>query len=382
MPARDPDADVRHMRRALALARRGWARTSPNPMVGAVLVRKGVVLGEGWHRKAGGPHAEIEAFAQATARGHSARGATLYVTLEPCCTQGRTPPCTEAIIKQDVARVVVAATDPNPHHAGAGFRILERAGIQVVHGVLADRATALNEAFNHWIVNRTPWTTVKAAMTLDGKIATREGQSKWITGEAAREEGMRLRCESDAILAGVNTVLADDPALTVRGRWLERRAGRPLRRILLDSRARIPPGSRVIADAEAEATTTVVVTAAAPKRRRDALARRVRVVEAPAVADGGVDLAWLMSQLGGEGVTRLLVEGGGEVNGGFFDAGLVHRVAFFLAPMVLGGATARKGVAGSGASSWDTIARLRDVRWRRVGPDLMLTARVGGGGWV
>ncbi len=375
-PANTPAAtDRRFMRRALTLARRGWARTSPNPMVGAVLVRSGRVLGEGWHHQAGKPHAEVEAFADARRQGNSAKGATLYVTLEPCCTHGRTPPCTEAILAHGVRRVVVAASDPNPLHAGRGFEILRSAGVQVVSGSEALAAEALNEAFNHWIVQRTPWVTLKAAMTLDGKIATASGDSKWITGEAARNAGMRLRCESDAILVGVNTVLADDPSLTVRGSWKTRRGGRPLRRVLLDSRARTPLTSQVVTDAHAS-DTTVVVTDAAPTRRRQALERRVRVIEAPTSKDGGIDLVWLMAQLGKDGVTRLLVEGGGEVNGSFLDQRLAHRVAFFFAPKILGGANSRQGVAGEGARSLAEITRLDEVRWKRLGDDLMLTGRI------
>lgn len=208
--------DESFMRRALALARRGYGTTSPNPMVGAVLVKGGRIIGQGWHHCAGEPHAEIEALRNAERRRNSPEGATLYVTLEPCCTHGRTPPCTAAIKAAGIKRVVVAAKDPNPQHAGRGFLILRRAGIEVEHGVLAEEATKLNEALNHWIVQRTPFVTVKAAMTLDGKIATASGESKWITGEEARAEGMRLRAGADAILVGVNTVLADDPSLTVR----------------------------------------------------------------------------------------------------------------------------------------------------------------------
>ena len=179
-------SDLRFMRLALRLAQRARGQTSPNPLVGAVLVRAGRVIGQGWHRKAGEPHAEIEAIRDAEKRGAKTRGATLYVTLEPCCTHGRTPPCTAAILAAGLRRVVVAATDPNPKHAGRGFRLLSKAGVKVSHGVLAEEAARLNEAFNHWIIHRTPFVTVKAAMTLDGKIATASSESKWITGEAAR----------------------------------------------------------------------------------------------------------------------------------------------------------------------------------------------------
>lgn len=371
----DAQRDEFWMRRALVLARRGLGSTSPNPMVGAVLVLGGRLLGEGWHHRAGLPHAEIEAFADAARRGHSVAGATLYVTLEPCSTHGRTPPCTDAILKGKVGRVVVASIDPNPRHAGRGLQRLEAAGIRVTSGVLKERAVALNESFNHWIVAGTPWVTVKAAMTLDGKIAASDGTSKWITGEPSRARGMRLRSESDAILVGVNTVVADDPSLTLRGAVAGRRRGPALRRIILDSRARTPLTSKVIAD-EFASLTTVVVTPRAPRRRREALGRRVRVMEAAATPDGRVDLGWLMRELGREGVTRLLVEGGGEVNGAFLESGCAHRVAFFYAPKILGGARSMKGVAGRGVGSIDEVLRLSEVRWRRIGQDLLLTARV------
>src|SRR5688572_15462249 len=220
--------DIKYMAQALRLAGRGYGHTSPNPMVGAVLVKRGNVVGRGWHRRAGLPHAEIEAL-----RAVDAHGATLYVTLEPCSTHGRTPPCTDAIITAGVKRVVVGAIDPNPLHSGKGLAMLRRAGINVVQGVLEAEATALNAAFNHWIIHRTPLVTLKAAMTLDGKIATRTGDSKWITGEKSRAHAMHLRQGADAILVGVKTIIADDPSLTVRE---ISGAKTNLRRIILDSK--------------------------------------------------------------------------------------------------------------------------------------------------
>ncbi len=275
-----------YMRAALRLARRGYGTTSPNPMVGAGLVKTGRIIGQGWHHRAGGPHAEIEALRDAQQRGHDAKGATLYVTLEPCCTHGRTPPCTEAIRAAGIKRVVAGAIDPNPQHSGRGFRILRRAGIAVVHGVLAAECARLNEAFNHWIVRRTPFVTVKAGMTLDGKIATALGESRWITGEKARAYGMKLRQGADAILVGINTVLADDPSLTVRNEKAVRRKpeagveGHRLRRIVLDARGRTPLSAKVTSD-EYAALTTIVVGRLAPKRRVAALAKQVRVLVAP-----------------------------------------------------------------------------------------------------
>lgn len=370
---------ARFMRVALRLARRGYGLTSPNPMVGAVLVRDERIIGRGWHTRAGGPHAEIAALQDAQARGSDPKGAVLYVTLEPCCTQGRTPPCTDALIAADIRRVVAAATDPNPAHSGRGFRILEKAGIEVSRGVLAQEAATLNEAYNHWIVHRTPFVIVKAAMTLDGKIATAAGESKWITGEPARAWAMRLRQGVDAILVGVNTVLADDPSLTVRSLRTPHSALRtPKRRIILDALARTPLTARVVSDAQAGATT-VVVTQSAPRQRLAALAARVRVWTAP-VRGGKVPLPWLLKRLGAEALTSLLVEGGGEVNASFLEQGLAHRVAFFYAPLVLGGRDARKAVAGLGARGWGGARRLSAVKWRRLGPDLLLWARVGHAG--
>ena len=362
------------MRRALALARRAYGATSPNPLVGAVLVKSGKIIGEGWHHRAGQPHAEIEALRDAERRGKSARGATLYVTLEPCCTHGRTPPCTEAIKTAGIQRVVVGAIDPNPKHTGRGLAILRRAGIAVTNGVLAGEAARLNEAFNHWIVHRTPFVLVKAAMTLDGKIATASGESKWITGEKSRAMGMKLRQGADAILVGVNTVLADDPSLTIRGQKSVVSGQNRLRRIILDSRARTPLKSKVASD-DFAALTTIVVTRSAPARRVAALRKRINVWVAPE-RKGRVDLRWLLKKLGGENVTSLLVEGGGEVNAAFLMSHLAQRIAFFYAPKVLGGRDARKAVAGDGARSLAETLALTDVEWRRLGEDLFLTARV------
>src|SRR5690349_14420114 len=275
-------SDEAWMRLALRLAARAEGQTSPNPMVGAVLVRGGQRIGQGWHHRAGHPHAEIEALRDAKARHAATRDATLYVTLEPCSTHGRTPPCTNAIIEAGIQRVVVAATDPNPAHAGRGFRLLRRKGIAVEIGLLADEATRLNEAFNHWIVHRTPYVVVKAAMTLDGKIATASGESKWITGSLAREAGMRLRRQADAILVGVNTAVLDDPRLTVRqlsGKTQKQPAAR-LRRIVIDSEARTPLTAQVVTDAFAK-LTTIVTTRRAPSRRVAALSRHVQVWQAP-----------------------------------------------------------------------------------------------------
>ena len=368
--------DEQFMVQALRLAKRAYGQTSPNPMVGAVLVQDGEVIGRGWHHRAGAPHAEIEALADAARRQRSVSGATVYVTLEPCCTHGRTPPCTEALIRAGVRRVVVAAVDPNPRHAGQGLVRLREAGITVDSGVLEAESKRLNEAFNHWIVHRIPWVTAKSAMTLDGKIATASGQSKWITGPKSRAHAQRLRLGVDAVLVGVETVLADDPSLTVRTQpGFRRPAWHPVKlRIILDTRARTPLESRLVSD-DGRASTLIVVSELADPARIAALQARVTVIRAPE-RDGRIDLAWLMPELGRMGVLHLLVEGGGTVLASFFEAGLVHRIAFFYAPRILGGEESRRSVAGQGFRSLAEAPSLTDVESRRFGEDLFITARV------
>ncbi len=371
----DEDSDESFMRRALSLARRGRGFTSPNPMVGAVLVRDETIIGSGWHRRAGLPHAEIEMLNQCHRRGISTQGATLFVTLEPCCTHGRTPPCTDSIIAARIRRVVVGAIDPNPQHAGRGLDLLRNARIRVTNGILADESNRLNEAFNHWIVQKTPFVTAKVAMTLDGKIATADGNSHWITSSTARRHAMKLRASADAILVGIGTVLADDPALTLRQTapgGQERVTAR--RRIILDSRARSPLNSRLLTDAFAD-KTVVVVGQSAPSRAVAAIEKKVTLLRAPETK-GRINLEWLLNRLGRDGITSLLVEGGGEVHASFFAAQAVQRIAFYYGPKVLGGRNARKAVAGEGARDLKSAWALTHPEWERVGPDLFVTARV------
>jgi diaminohydroxyphosphoribosylaminopyrimidine deaminase/5-amino-6-(5-phosphoribosylamino)uracil reductase len=399
-------SDAHFLRLALRLAQRGFGMTSPNPMVGAVLVKNSKIIGRGWHRHAGLPHAEIEALHAAQKSAHNPKGATLYVTLEPCSTHGHTPPCTDAIIAAGIKRVVVGAVDPNPRHSGRAFKILRRAGIELVcwgetpsspnqrakrsglerlspHQKLANECLRLNEAFNHWIVHRTPFVTVKAAMTLDGKIATANGESIWITGEKARAYGMKLRAGRDAVLVGINTILADNPGLTARtkmedGRW---KMVKPIRRIVLDSKAQTPLKAKIVSDKFAE-LTTIVVSKEAPKNRVATLAKKVNIVVAPTTnskletQNSKLDLKWLLKRLGSEKITSLLVEGGGEVNSSFLFGGFAHRVAFFYAPKVLGGRDSLKAVAGEGAKSLTEARQLHDIEWKQLGPDLLLMAQV------
>lgn len=360
------------MRRALALGRQGIGRTSPNPAVGAVVVIQGEIVGRGWHRYAGGPHAEVEAIRSARACGYRLNRASLYVSLEPCSTHGRTPPCTDLILDSGIRRVVVGAIDPNPLHAGRGLARLREAGVEVVDGVLSRQAESLNEAFNHWIVHRTPWVTLKAAMTLDGKIATAKGESKWITGGSARRHAMGLRRAADAILVGVNTLLADDPALSVRrpdGRHDFRYS---LQRIVLDTRCRTPSSAKVVLD-PAGGPTLIVTGKKCSRSRNEEWPEHVEFLRLHA-ASGKIRLPELMDYLGRRGVLNLLVEGGGEVHASFLESGLAHRIAFYYAPKILGGFHSRKAVAGTGARSVQDLIRLENLRFRRLGPDLLLTA--------
>lgn len=365
--------DVRFMQQALRLAQRGLGCTSPNPMVGALLVRNGRVLGRGWHRRAGGPHAEIEALNAAQQSSHSTRGATLYVTLEPCSTTGRTPPCTEAIQRAGIRRVVVAATDPNPRHAGRGFQILREAGISVDTGILAAEAQRLNCVFNHWVVHRMPWVTVKAAMTLDGKLADARGHSQWITGETARHYAMHLRLAHDAVLVGVRTVLADNPSLTLRLPQAEHRLN-PWRRIILDPRARTPLNAQVLQPVP-HTQTIIVIGPEAPTRHVKTLSRHATIWKIPLHSDE-LDLHQLLKKLAEHEITALLVEGGGETQAAFLFQGLAQRIAFFYAPKILGGNASLRAVAGAGAEDWEQVIKLIHPKWRRLGVDWLLEADV------
>jgi diaminohydroxyphosphoribosylaminopyrimidine deaminase/5-amino-6-(5-phosphoribosylamino)uracil reductase len=360
--------DLARMARALALAERGRGLTSPNPMVGAVLVRDGEIVGEGFHAEAGGPHAEVVALAAAGERG---RGATLYVTLEPCNHHGRTPPCTRAIRNAGVARVVAGAVDPNPHVIGGGADVLRAAGIEVAVGARGDEVRAQNRAFFTAMRRGRPHVTLKAAMTLDGKIAAQDGTSRWITGAEARAEAHRLRSESDAVVVGIGTALADDPALNVR---LEAPWPREPWRVVVDSRARLPVHARVIRAGRAE-RAIVAITDAAPPERVAALEAAGATVMACKSAQGRVDLADLAARLFALDVIAMLVEGGAELNAGFVEAGLVDRIAIFLAPKVLGGAGAPTPVGGPGRSLSQALHLARPTV-RPIGDDWLVEADV------
>ena len=400
-------ADSAFMKRALRLARRG--RTSPNPMVGAVVVRESNIVGEGFHPAAGQPHAEVFALDRA---GNLARGADLYVTLEPCCRQGRTPPCTDAVIRSGVRRVFAAMEDPNPEVRGKGVEILRSAGIEVEVGLLEAEARELNRGYIKRVTTGLPFVLWKAAMTLDGKIATRTGDSHWVTGERARREVHRLRSDFDAIMVGIGTVLADDPELTVRtgrrgdmvnGQWLmvndrepthealtidhqpstisairnPQSAIRNPTRVVVDSRAETPPSARLLSS---QADTVIAVTEQGSTKRIEALRNAgARALVLPGTADGRVDVRALMVELANMGINSVLLEGGGELAASMLAAGLVDRGLIFIAPKIVGGRDAKTPVEGEGIDLMSQALGASRPRIRRFGEDIALEFEVAPG---
>lgn len=371
-----------YMRRALTLARQAAGRTSPNPMVGAVIVNNGRIVGEGYHRRAGEPHAEIEAL---RAAGEAARGATLYVTLEPCAHYGRTPPCTDAIIAAGIAEVYYAIGDPNPRVNGAGHRQLAAAGIRVHHGLCAAEAYQLNRPFFKHITTGQPFVTAKFAMSLDGKIATAAGQSRWISNPASRQHVHCLRNVTDAILVGAGTVIADDPSLTTRLPAEQCETAGDIHhpvRIIADSRGRVPLSAKVF-DPALPGKTVLATTERAPVDHRCALAARgVEVWVLPSDEQGRVSLPALLTSIGRQGMTTLLVEGGSELLGAFFAARLVDRVWVFIAPIIIGGRDAPGPVGGLGCATLGQAARLDQFHLEFIhadhasGPDMWIQADV------
>lgn len=355
------------MKMALELARKGVGKTSPNPCVGAVLVKDGQVVGRGWHRRAGEPHAEINALAAA---GDLAGGATIYVTLEPCNHQGRTPPCSKAIEAAGIRRVVYGMSDPNPVAGGGGAYLAGR-GLEVLAGVLADDCRRLNLPFSKRVTTGYPWVQLKAAVSLDGRIAAATGRSKWITGEQARRQVHRLRCLSDAILVGSGTVLADDPSLTTR---LPGKGRDPLR-VILDSKLATPPAAKVVAHDSAAATWIFCGPDAAESKERQLRRPGVEVHRVGLEADGTLRLVEVLEHLGRAGVTTLLVEGGGRVHGSFLRRGLADEVIFFIAPLLLGG-DGMAAVSELGLADPSQAPRLHEIERRRCGDDLMIRGRL------
>jgi diaminohydroxyphosphoribosylaminopyrimidine deaminase/5-amino-6-(5-phosphoribosylamino)uracil reductase len=353
----------RYMQRALELAEKGWGYTNPNPLVGAVIVKDGRIVAEGYHARLGGPHAEAAALENAT---EDVRGGTLYVTLEPCSHHGRTPPCANAVARSGIKRVVAAMRDPNPQVCGCGLRCLEEAGIEVTVGVLEEEARRLNEIFIKYITKKRPFVIMKTAMTLDGKIAAVTGDSRWVTGEEARRYVHRVRGRVAGVMAGIGTVLCDDPALTTRFG-----GGRDAVRIVVDSRGRISEKSRVICG-ESEAGVILATTPAIdPDKERRLTALGVQIIKADG-KDGRVDLNALMDALYGLGMDSVLLEGGGELNASALRSGIVDKVMSFIAPKIIGGASARTPVGGPGTPLMDDAAVLKDVTVRWFGDDILV----------
>ena len=365
------DTDRRHLARAIEIAEGGRGRVNPNPLVGAVVVRDGEVLGEGYHAAFGGPHAEREALA--ACGGADTRGATMYVSLEPCCHHGKTPPCTDAIVEAGIGRVVVACDDPSEHASGRGLGILRDEGIDVVmaDGETAARARLLNQAFRKHARTGRPHVLFKSAMTLDGKVATRTGDSKWISGEDSRRTAHRWRAERDAVAVGIGTALADDPQLNARIPDAERQP----RRVVFDSEGRLPLDSQLVRGLP-ELPLTVVVSRAAPRLATDALeAAGAEVV----VATGENEPARVRSaldQLGAAGVTSILLEGGPHLAGAFLDAGEVDELRLFIAPVVVGGSSARDPLEGEGAERIAEAVRALSMCVDRIGDDVLISARL------
>ncbi len=354
------------MKLALKLAAKGAGWVSPNPMVGAVVVQDGRVVGKGYHRRLGAPHAEVEALRQA---GAQARDADLYVTLEPCNHQGRTPACTQAILAAGVRRVLIATPDPNPQVTGGGAPFLKSQGVQVEVGLMDAASGRLNASWFHWLATGRPWVIAKAACSLDGKIATAGGESQWLTGEAARAYGHRLRHRVDAILVGIETALSDDPQLTTR---LPRGRGKDPVRVVLDSRLRLPLSARLL-HLDSPAPTWIACTAAAPQAKIQALKDLGAEVLVFPTEAGRVPLKPLLELLGKQQVQSLLVEGGAETLGSFFDQRLVNQFYFFFAPKILGGRRAPGILGGEGVARLPDALQARDLTLRRIAQDILIS---------
>ncbi|RJX29330.1 MAG: bifunctional diaminohydroxyphosphoribosylaminopyrimidine deaminase/5-amino-6-(5-phosphoribosylamino)uracil reductase RibD [Dethiobacter sp.] len=359
------DSDERYMWMALDLARQGWGKTNPNPMVGAVVVKGGEVVGTGFHKKAGDRHAEIIALQEA---GEKARAATLYTNLEPCCHHGRTPPCTDAIIRSGIRKVVISTIDPNPLVSGRGVRKLQEAGIKVKIGVLEDKARRLNEVFFKYITTKKPFVVVKAAMTLDGKIATSTGKSRWISGEKSRKFVHRLRSMSDGIMVGINTVLQDDPQLTAR---LDVGKGPNPVRVIVDSKGRLPLDSRIVKTALETKTILAVTELASPDKLEALRSSGVEVLTLPS-KEGQVDLHELMLALGANEISILLVEGGGTLNYSLLNENIIDKIYFFIAPFLLGGKNAPTPLEGAGINELEESWAVESMEMKQLDNDLLI----------
>ncbi len=363
----DLASDIRYMQRALTLAEGGVGFVSPNPLVGCVIVKEGRIIGEGYHECYGGPHAEVFALRSA---GDEARGGTLYTTLEPCCHTGKTPPCTEAVLQAGVARVAIAVADPNPKVAGGGLTRLQAAGVEVTLGICEAEARRQNEAFFHFIKSRRPFVTLKCAMTLDGKIATRTGASRWITGGPAREWVHRLRHAADGLLVGSGTALQDDPQLTTR--LPEGKGANPLR-IVVDSALRLPVSSQLASVTPDCLTLVATSDRASVEKQRQLEGQGVEILRLPSYADGRVDIKALLAELGTRGIASLLVEGGAILSASLLHHHLVDKMVVFVAPKIIGG-DGLNVVAAFGVETMADALQLYGMTSKSVGEDVMLEA--------
>ncbi len=359
----------RYMQRALRLAARGLGRVEPNPMVGCVIVRKGRVVGEGYHRRFGGAHAEVVALARA---GPEARGATVYVTLEPCVHYGKTPPCTEVLQAAKVAKVVIAMRDPNPLVAGKGIRSLRKAGINVVEGPVRAEAQELNAAYLKRETRGHPYVIAKWAQSIDGKIATLSGDSKWISSERARKWTHRIRARVDGIIIGSETVLRDDPELTCRGEPIKRLAGR----VILDTRLRTPVHCKLARIAREIPTVIFTSRQSTTTARARRLARAGVLIKPAPLRGKHVSLRHVLKKLAGQGMSNVLIEGGGQVLGSAFDQGFVDEAFVFIAPILIGGSRAPAALAGQGVSLIAQAQRLTNLKIRRMGTVLLFQLRL------
>ena len=358
--------DQEYMARALELAKNGWGWTSPNPMVGAVIVKDDRIIGEGWHAAYGDLHAERAALKNCR---EDPAGATMYVTLEPCCHHGKQPPCTDAILEAKLARVVVGSSDPNPQVAGQGVRILRNGGVQVDEGVLKEPCDALNDVFFHYITTGMPFVVLKYAMTLDGKLAAYTGVSQWITGEIARRHVQTQRERYRAIMVGVGTILGDDPRLTCR---ID--GGRNPLRVICDSDLRTPTGSVVVQTAAF--VPTIIATCCDDSSRIAAYTAKGCQVEVFPRRNGHVDLTAVMEYLGKNGIDSVLLEGGSALHWSALEAGMVHKVQAYIAPKLLGGAGARSPVGGQGFPHPNDVVQVEDITITQLGPDYLMEGKV------
>lgn len=355
-----------YMRRAIELAKKGTGWVNPNPLVGAVIVKDNRVIGEGYHQKYGGLHAERNAFAACK---ESAEGATLYVTLEPCCHTGKTPPCTEAIIQHKVKKVVIGSDDPNPLVAGKGIQILREHGIEVVTGFLKEECDALNPRFFHYIQKKTPYVTMKYAMTMDGKIATHTGASKWITGEEARERVQKSRHENMGIMVGIGTVLADNPHLNCR-----MAGGKDPIRIVCDTNLRTPVDAYVVTSAKKQ--RTILATCCKEKNRQDVYLQTGCEVLEVSQTEAGLDVVELLEKLGEMGIDSIFLEGGATLNWSMLEAGLVQKVQTYIAPKLFGSQKAKSPIGGIGVTVPNDAIILKNTTIEQIGADFLLESEV------